>query len=53
MLETSTERVKLLRDGITGKTIEKLYIAQNKFKIISYPVLIKVDEVSSNRRSLE
>lgn len=37
MLETPEERVKLLRAGIDGKTIEKLYIIYNNFyKILNY-----------------
>jgi hypothetical protein len=34
MLETSEERIKLLRAGLTGKTIERLYIEGNNIKII-------------------
>ncbi len=34
MLETSEERVKLLKAGLTGREIEELYIANNNFKII-------------------
>ncbi|NJD54697.1 MAG: hypothetical protein FIB07_17795 [Candidatus Methanoperedens sp.] len=34
MLETTEERVKLLKAGFTGKEIEELYIANNNFKII-------------------
>jgi len=34
MLETSKERVELLKLGIDSKTIEKLYIKNNGFKII-------------------
>ncbi len=34
MLETPKERVELLKLGITGKTIERLYIANNGIKII-------------------
>jgi hypothetical protein len=39
MLETSQERVRLLKAGIDGKTIEKLYIIYNNFKIIRIPIL--------------
>ena len=39
MLETSLERVRLLKAGIDGKTIEKLYIIYNNFKIIRIPIL--------------
>lgn len=41
MLETPEERVKLLKAGITGKTIERLYIAYNNFKIVRSPVLVE------------
>lgn len=34
VLETSQERVKLLKAGITGKHIENLYITLNGFKIV-------------------
>jgi hypothetical protein len=40
MLETSKERVKLLKMGIDGKTIEKLYIKNNGFKIIDRLILL-------------
>ncbi len=44
MLETRQERVKLLKAGITGKTIERLYIAGNNFKIVCSPVfLVEID----------
>jgi hypothetical protein len=39
MLETPQERVKLLKAGIDGKTIEKLYIIFNNFKIVHTPLL--------------
>jgi len=39
MLESSQERVKLLKAGIFGKTIEKLYLFYNDIKIINSPVL--------------
>ena len=42
MLETSQERVKLLKAGIDGKTIEKLYITYNNFKIVSSPIFFDV-----------
>jgi hypothetical protein len=34
MLETSQERVKLLKAGIDIKTIEKLYLIYNNFKLV-------------------
>ncbi len=42
MLETSHERVKLLKAGITGKTIERLYNVENNFKIVLLPNLDQV-----------
>ena len=45
MLETPQERVKLLKAGIDGKTIEKLYIIYNNFKIGSSPILFDLDKM--------
>jgi len=39
VLETSAERVKLLKGGIDGKAIEKLYVVQNDFKIVGGNIL--------------
>ncbi|MCE8422599.1 MAG: hypothetical protein J5U19_02845 [Candidatus Methanoperedens sp.] len=36
MLETSEERVRLLKAGIFGKTIERLYLIGNNFKVVNY-----------------
>jgi hypothetical protein len=44
MLETSEERIKLLKAGFTGKMVEKLYIKHNCFKIIGIPPIIKLVE---------
>jgi len=46
MLETPQERVKLLKVGINDKTIEKLYIIYNNFKIVRIPILIEIVEIS-------
>lgn len=40
VLETSEERVKLLKAGIYGKDIEKLYLENNGFKIVMGNVLV-------------
>jgi hypothetical protein len=45
MLETPEERIKLLKAGISGKTIEKLYIKSNNFWIISIPAVIELVEL--------
>jgi hypothetical protein len=34
MLETPKERVRLLKAGIDGKTIEKLYIISNNLELL-------------------
>ncbi len=47
MLETSEERIKLLKAGISGKTIEKLYLMRNNLKIVSSPVLFELVEIHS------
>ncbi len=48
MLETPQERVKLLKVGINGRTIERLYIIYNNFKIVHIPILIEVVEISEH-----
>ncbi|MGB8217162.1 MAG: hypothetical protein WCE94_07665 [Candidatus Methanoperedens sp.] len=45
ILETTEERVKLLKAGFVGKTIEKLYIESNSFKIIRTPAIIELVEL--------
>ncbi len=45
MLETAEERVKLLKAGFIGKTIEKLYIDSNYFKIVCTPAIIDLVEL--------
>ena len=45
MLETSQERVRLLKAGIDGKTIERLHIIYNNFKIVHIPLLFEVVEI--------
>ncbi len=42
MLETSKERIELLKAGISAKTIEKLYLICNNFKIVGSPVLFEI-----------
>jgi hypothetical protein len=51
MLETPEERIKLLRAGYTGKTIEKLYIEQNNLKIVYIPPIVELVEcdISQNK----
>lgn len=40
MLETSQERVKLLKAGISIKKIENIYIQSNNFTICRFPVFL-------------
>jgi hypothetical protein len=47
MLETSQERVRLLKAGIDGKTIEKLYIIFNNFKVVPTPLLFELVEINT------
>jgi hypothetical protein len=51
MLETSNERVKLLKAGIPGKRIETMYIKFNNLKIVQKPVLFELDE--NNSKNIE
>ncbi len=48
MLETSEERVRLLKAGISGKEIEQLYIIYNKLKIVVKPVLFETAHHEEN-----
>lgn len=45
MLETAEERIKLLKAGFGGKTIEKLYVESNYFKIVRTPAIIDLLEL--------
>jgi hypothetical protein len=47
MLETPQERVRLLKAGIDGKTIEKLYIIYNNLKIVNIPLLFELVEINT------
>ncbi len=51
MLETPEERVKLLKAGITGKTIEKLYVIYNNFKVVRNPALFELIEIDLLRNN--
>jgi hypothetical protein len=47
ILKTSQERVRLLKAGIDGKTIEKLYIIFNNLKIVHMPLLFELVEINT------
>ncbi len=48
MLETSEERVQLLKAGVTGKTLEKIYVMYNHIKIVRVPVCLELVEINKN-----
>lgn len=45
MLKTPEERIRLLIVGFSCKTIEKMYIEQNGFKITNLPLYIELVEL--------
>ena len=45
MLETPNERIKLLRAGINGTTIEKIYVVYNNLNLVKKPLLFEFDKV--------
>jgi len=45
MFETSNERKKMLKNGLTPKQMEKIYIEGNSFKIVLTPILIDMVEI--------
>ncbi len=53
MLETPEERIKLLKAGYTGKTIEKLYIQLNNFKIVPILPIVELIEcdIQQNKKA--
>jgi len=50
MLGTSKERVKLLKAGINGKTIEKLYLIYNNFQTVRVPALFEIIEINNDEK---
>ena len=51
MLETPQERVRLLKAGIDGKTIERLYIIFNNLKIVHTPLLFELVEINAEENN--
>jgi hypothetical protein len=49
MLETPQERVKLLKAGIDGKTIEKLYLIFNNLNLVRTPLLFELVEITTGK----
>lgn len=44
ILELSADRVKLLKKGLTGKQIEKVFVVLNDYKVIDANILYDVTE---------
>lgn len=49
MLRTRQERVELLKAGIFGKTIERLYITYNNFIIVGNPIFYDLVEINTKK----
>jgi hypothetical protein len=49
MLETSEERIKLLKTGFMQKQIEEMYIKGNNLKIVYQPILVDIVEIESEQ----
>ncbi|MFZ3168381.1 MAG: hypothetical protein WA130_12250 [Candidatus Methanoperedens sp.] len=49
MLRTRQERVELLKAGIFGKTIERLYITYNNFIIVGNPIFYEMVEINTEK----
>ncbi len=45
MLERSEDRVKLLRNGFDQKQIEKIYLEQNKLRVVNPCVLFEPEDM--------
>jgi hypothetical protein len=50
MLEKPEERVRLLKTGLTGKQIERIYIESNNFKIAHAPAVLKLVEIDMTEK---
>jgi hypothetical protein len=49
MLRTRQERVELLKAGIFGKTIERLFIKYNNFIIVGKPDFYNLVEINKEK----
>jgi hypothetical protein len=45
MLEKREERIKLLKQGFDTRIIEMLYVEENHFRIINFPIFIELLDV--------
>lgn len=55
MLETSKDRIKILKTGLTQKQIEAMYIESNELRIVSLPLMFDIVEVEErqNKKTCE
>ena len=53
LLRIPEERITLLKAGFTNKTIERLYIERNNFKIVQHPFVLDLVELDNNISVLE
>ncbi len=51
MLETPQERVRLLKAGIDGKTIEKMYIILNNLTVAHTPLRFEKVEINTEENT--
>ena len=51
MLETSWERVKLLKAGISARKIEQLYLKSHNLKIVNIPLLFESVEIIQENKA--
>jgi len=50
VLETSEERIKLLKTGFTQKQIEQMYIEGNDFEIVTLPLMVDMLEIEAGQK---
>ena len=51
MLETSKERIKLMKAGYTQKEIEEMYLAEHNFTISLHPFLFEIVELNLTNKA--
>ncbi len=51
MLETSQERVALLKAGFKGKEIETLYLLYNGFTLVHSPPIFKPADINKENKN--
>jgi len=53
MLETSHERVILLKAGMSARKIEQIYLESNNIKMVNIPVLFEAVEIKQENEVKE